>query len=518
MSKLKFVFSSLVVGLMTVGCICLGLPLSVQNFEPASLANETVTNNLQPYVKLQNNCRKSKDFVYLMTGENNFSMTIADDTVTSTEGENFAYIPNDNNKDEFYYFDFNTIALYYNVTNDMLDSNTDLTNLLTRDTFTSNCATSFVPPHYSFKPEKFNMSISLQKNSSDADASVSDDGKVTVNKEGAYTLSINADVYHTTNGGQSFEILSEQSQIHYTFMIFDYTTYYNNSNNRPNTEMLNTIRSSALNNTQSQTHSMYYFYNYSKETLPQLQYNPNLYEISIRYINTDNLPYYATVKFDIEKQDTYFLDENGNRFDCDFFYANFKDSKVQLTFNNLGTYEIIYNLVYTVENKVYDLPIDTLNQRLYIYGYQIFYTDLGTTDPDTNTTVQKEFKQLSDDNTSFDNAADITSKVINTENYNPSSEAKDIDEFKNEILDTVKTLTPATTNQAPIKFKSNILPKNSKIYTLQEDGNFDSGKSFDGGNINIAGTYLIITEYTYSNFAAINGLPQTTVQIGRAHV
>ncbi len=511
MSKLKIVFSTLIVGLLTAGCICLGLPLSTQNFEPPVSANETVVNDIKPYLNIGTTATKHEDFVYLMSSGNTLDLQIAtntiDKTIDGTTKTNYAYIPNKKNNQEFYYFDINTIALYYNVTNDNISSVQNLTNLLpvsASDNFCSSHENPFNPTGYSFAPEQLDMQIALQKRNT----SISIDGNtVTLAEEGAYTLAINMDVYYTTNGGNSFSILDEESELFYTFMMFDYTTYFDSASNRPKTTMTNCMREALLNSTQSQTHSTYYFYNYSNNNLPNFEYDSRFYEMSVRFVNTENIPYYATIKYNNGK--LYFLDANGREINPDFFFAMDNSGKINLTFNELGTYDLIFNLVYTVGEHVYDLPLTTLHQRLYVFGYQVYYTDLGTTDPDTNTTVQKEFKTINANKTAFKDGADITNQVTITKT--------NVNEIKTEIKESLKNIALATTNQAPIKFKSNITPAttdstvNSKIYTLQNSGDFDGGKTFDGGNITVAGTYLVITDYTYSNFTADNGVPQTTV-------
>lgn len=543
MSKIKNIFNSLLLCFCLLGGSTLGLALQASpkedNSTPAKaeLADYIpVTNDMPEFVKLSNAARdSSNDLVYLMANSSTFDLSIAsgennlvDGTGDNTGKQNFAYIPSsplntpENPNTEYYYFDFaNSLSLYYNVSNnDIINgSNEQLDNLLSGQDInlfsSTNEGSAFPIPTYDITPEKLEVRFMLNTANSSiqiTNKTASSPAIVTLPDEGCYTLALPLTFYYTTDGGQTFSVKTDT--YYYTFFVFEYTTYFDSATTLPVSTMSNTTTSSLTN---SDTHSTYYFYNYNTNRLPAFTYNPFRQQIALHYIDTDSTPYDAIIEFDPTTNSVTQKDANGNVIAEDFVMASYNSTlqELTLTFNGLGEYDLSFSFLYVSDGKIYTLPLTAKRQRLYNYGYQSFYTDYSKIDPDTHTTIPQEFKQISEDKTSFINSADIT-YTLNAPQHQQA--VYDIDSLKNNAVTAIQSgsqIKPVSTNQTPVKFASNVTVVNAKKYnvTLNSNNEFqsiDNGVAFDGLNINESGTYLIIIDYQYSKYLSASGTVQGT--------
>ncbi len=524
-----------------LGCFGLGISLSSpltaeDNFTAkADLTNyDSVQNTLPEFVKLENTARKSfENYVFLTNNSSEIDLKIAADEkmlishktpAGIIDGQNYAYIPSsdlnieddpttpdiDESKTEYYYFSFsNSLSLYYNLTNKDIENGTEgLDNILNGeniDLFATSKETAFPIQTYDFTPEKFEISFKL--NTAISGDKIINGHTVSLKKEGCYTLALPLTYYHTTNNGQTFSTTSEV--IYYTFMLFDYTTYFDSASELPTSSMQNTTVSHLTN---SESHSTYYFYNYDKTNLPAFSYQPRKEQISVQFTDTDSNSFTRIIEFNPFTNIITQKDENGNETSDDKLFATYNsaDGKITLTFNDLGEYDISYTFLYVSQNTVYKIPLTAKRQRLYNYGYQAFYTDYSKLDPNTNTTIPQEFKNISEDKTKFLNSADVTYLLSNNQHV---STTYDLDTLKQDAVDAINSsdVKPVSTNQTPVKFSSNAAKKGSKKYTLDAvTGEFDNGSIYDGSNINDAGTYLIVLDYSYNNYLSTSGTAQSS--------
>lgn len=557
MSKMKKIFNSLILGFAALGTLGMGLVFSGSmqpdtNTAVAELQDYDTVHNSLPKFFIQSisdtNVQQSDGIFLLTSGSGNnigeIHVDIATDTISGnkknitgpdTAWTNYTYVPRENinpkepqsfqvdSTTEFYYFSFsNSLSLYYGVTNDQIENGSieGLENLLTGASITD-----FTNVHedplfiegYDLTPAQLNIDFRLNAAASKIETNGS---IVTLDKEGCYTLAVPVTYYHTTDNGKTFSTTSDI--IYYTFMVFDAVTYFDSATNLPNAIMSN-VHSSSLAN--SQTHAMYYFYNYNMQTLPTYTYNPNKYQLTLQYTDRDENATTALLEFDPSTKTISQLDENGNPLTelKTFITTSYNTDTQELTliFNNLGTYDISFQFLYVTEdNNIFELPLKSFakNQRLYIYGYQSFYTDYSKIDPDTNTTLPQEFKQIEHDK--FVNSADITYLLGKNDTDNAQAEEFSIEKLKNDIVGKIneKSIDPVSTNQTPVKFSSNVsLNTASKLYqvSLNSDKNADKifkisePKTFDGLNINTAGTYLAVIDYTYGNYLSSTGTVQS---------
>ncbi len=540
--KIKNFFSKLSFAFALIGTLCGVMFLSnnkaISKTEGAYTVYNQIQNNLPQYLSFENSSSSitTDKSIILMDHEGNLSLSIAADTnhIVNGNGENtgksnYAYYPDINNKNMYYYFDFiSALSLYKDITNQEITEGLENQNLLDGkniETFAQPHDTPFAIQGYSFTPKKFNITFNLGSQFNSGEQEI-----ITLT-EGLYTLVIPIKVYYTYDNGLTFSLLTT-TQIEYTFMLFNSGTYFNTSTGMQNVTMSNAEQVSITN---SSVYSAYYYYNYTTNQLPKFTYNPYVYQISVTYTDYEQLTHYAKIEFN--GTDFNFLDENGQPSSENFVMANYDENlkQVYLTFNELGRYDLSFEYLYMVENgdnsQIFLLPFDALtqgvnsniknlSQRLYVYGYQATYTNHNApVDPSTNQHTSAELKTISDDELSFDTTltADITAS-FESKLSNHSSTPFD---FKNAALITdletyINDKTPVVTNQTPVKFLFNVnFDSGSYFYKVvsDSDGNKklkkEEAKPFTNENQDEAGEYLYVVQYTFNDYMGAGGIQQS---------
>ncbi len=578
LKKLSIPFSILALICMGIG---FGLPNKNFNVNAEFSPQKQIVNNLPDYVKFVHSTDTGTEVnyvdnsVYLFQPDSFNSLIIADGEKVDPlaqpdveEKKNYAYFPDPNLDQVFYYFDFtSSLSLYYNITADDVKPDISADNIL-RDKDIANYARAHTNPFQSgttsTTPKQFKITFKLNTLASN---DTFDQEVVTLHREGLYTLAIPTLEYYTNNNGLNF-MLSERT-IYYSFMIFNSSTYFETSSSKPKIDHSTNVQESSL--ISSSSYSAYYFYNYSysKETnsLPTLSYDPDRFQIRIAFTDINDKMVSATIEY--KNGQLVQLDDLGNELNESdkFIKSILKDDKAMLVFSEIGTYDIGISYLYKVETssgtETYNLQFEKLvkqimvdgnltlsasnfqnkQQRLFIYGYQATYSNYSDIDPSTNQPRSVDLKTF-DEFDKYIKSADITSLVNNyiltankivtdetsqnpkdtIEQQNPSThesngyDQKALYKYAQDAIES-KNLEPVTTNQTPIKFLTNAVNREafSKIYTLtlSESGtkewqDFDDAQSFKGFNQNTAGTYLYIIQYTYDNFMSTNGTLQNS--------
>lgn len=581
MIRVKKLFYSIIIALACLGCLCFGLLFQNGNGDKKAILSSAATptygfisNNLPtegyftitPSTNTDNAVGYVGNEVYLFQPNSTLTISMANDTITGIVNqenqenppENFAFIPTGQPEEgvapqEYYYFDFqNSLALYYNLTNEQIAASISGTNLLDDQSITNFVKKNdnpFAVDAIDITPEQFNLTFSLLvDNSSETTVSI-EKANITLHKEGIYTLQIPFVLYHTINGGTTFS--STTVTINYTFMVFESDTYFNNTTGLQNISIDDNMQESAI--ASSESFSRYYFYNYSHydsvRELPKISYNPNLYRITVNYTDINNNNFIATLDFSNRTITQY--DALGNIIASEdyFVFPVYTNDIVNLYFTDLGTYDISFEYLYVSSlndtTTTYELPFENLSgntnlqnksQRLYIYGYQAVYSDYSSLDPNTNQPENAELKtfKIDEEGGKYENNADITSEVnasMTGENLlhgnmaspsssssyplEPANEQDKSPNLLNAALNYVnnKKIIPVSTNQTPVKFLNNVSPNSSysKIYSVSgEAGEYELTElgSFQGFNQNTAGTYLYIIQYTYENYMSTSGTLQ----------
>ena len=581
MYKIKRIFNSFIFSFIAVGLLSLGFFIpnekSISSFaEPPTYTQ--ITNSPPQYLEVSSEGTSGsvQDSIFFMQGSSTGSMvtlSIANSTIANTSSElnelNYAYLPNEDNASEYYYFTFpNSLSLYYNLTNQQIQAGMSGDNLINADyisSFSSEHELAFADPSLHITPQRFEINFLLDS----LGAFGINGNEVTLNEEGIYTLAINLSYYYTDNGGVSYTPGTQT--IYYTFMVFNSDTYFDTSG-YPNITPSQNIQQTIL--TSSDTFSKYYYYNYSYaggafsavNSLPTISYNPNLYQITISYTDINSRTFTTTLVY--ENGQLLQLDENGVELDEEdyFVYPVLRESEVLIGFLDTGYYDLSFQYLYksTIDGVIYtyELPLnDSLSssflqnesQRLYIYGFQVTYSDYDNINPQTNQPEAVEFKTFDFENLTFENSADITSAVNgyvqqvqsndnveddidapsgsntgeNIINYlnmpSPSSPRRfDKTQLENATLAYINGIGTGTrvqavsTNQDPIRFLSNVTYSrdNSFIYQVttndEQDYILTELSSFEGFNQESAGTYVYILQYTYDYYMSTTGTLQSS--------
>ena len=552
--KAKKLFNSIFLSFLLSAMAIFGIVLSNANsFLPSTDAAFTeyteITNNLPQYLGFTGGVARTQDnsIVLLDGSQNSFNLQIGDDPITMGNNTNYGYKPNDNNPDEYYLFNFTSaLSLYQNITNQELENLDGATNLL-QDSQISDFASSYANDStvdgvdgLGQAPQQFNIHFQL------GDSFSSAQNEITV-EEGLYTLVIPMTVYHTTDGGLTYNTITENAQIEYTFMIFNSTTYFNTSGLQ-NATMENTTDVALTNNS---GFSMFYYYNYTSTSLPKFSYDPYVYQITVNFVDYNETNHYLKVEYDGSNFNI--LDENGDPVSQTYIMTGMQDGQAYITFNELGSYDISFEYLYRVvengQSEIFELPFDQLitdnlqlqynkAQRLYVYGYQAMYTNFNEpVNPSTNQPYSRELKTISEDGLTFSQAADITarfSEFIKDNNPSlsqPSSNVINIEadtqttnttysDLKNAVqgyLRSENSPTPVTTNQVPVSFISNAtspaaVNAQSKIYSVSGSDNtlsLTDKDDFTNENQRTPGTYVYILEYNFDEYLGQGGVQQS---------
>lgn len=325
-----------------------------------------------------------------------------------------------------------------------------------------------------------------------------DDVKITPNEEGLVEFKA------------SYQHGSTMNNFGFSFYVFKKSTYqrvesYKNFN-RPNTmvDVLAGNGNYVVDNATANQYYAEYFYFYQNQKLTTLTYNPERYEISISKTVFSTL---TTYNFSYDKTSGEIIYSKTPSLSTEDVYARditfkkLEDGNIQLTFKDIGVYDISYKAVYFKNDQKVELK--TLNEafslkdRLTIYGTQATYNDLYT-------------KQTELRNNSNTISADITGKI--TPNI-PESE----ENISNNIQITMNLgeLTIASTNQPQVRFLANSTLKSFAVYytkdlvatetTEPKPYKFALTNYSITSNLTESGYYLVKVTHAYSNYKIWNG-------------
>ena len=370
--KAKKLFNSIFLSFLLSAMAIFGIVLSNANSflsstDAAFTEYTEITNNLPQYLILDGGVARTQDnsIVLLDGSQDSFHLQIGDDEIemdadSNEVGENpknYGYTPNENNPDEYYLFNFTSaLSLYQNITNQELENLDGSTNLLPDNSifdFVSSKTSGSTVEGLGQKPQQFNIYFQL----GDSFSSTTGNKTITV-EEGLYTLVIPMTVYHTTDGGVTYNTVTENAQIEYTFMIFNSSTYFNSSGLQ-NATMENTTDVALTNNS---GFSMFYYYNYTSTSLPKFSYDPYVYQITVNFVDYNETNHYLKVEYDGSNFNI--LDENGDPASQTYIMTGMQDGQAYITFNELGSYDISFEYLYRVvengQSEIFELPFDQL--------------------------------------------------------------------------------------------------------------------------------------------------------------
>ncbi len=402
----------------------------------------------------------------------------------------------------FYYYNIAHIDLYINgVDQDISTSN-----------FVDNSGLYFANGP-TLTAQKFEMTFA--GSASDTSTISIMDGNNVV--EGVYTISIQMYLLESADGTDE-NITDRQINLIYSFYVLDNSNYFTSS--QPN------VTNSGFDSTISASTTTYLYSNYSSigtaNQIPYIEYDATRFEVQISK-TLSNSTYTSTVTYDEENGIVSIGDD-----DDDIVYIlQRSDNTVRIYFTDVGNYQVTLNAIKVVssgdDTAKYDLDgLSSMskNYLIYMYGYQMTYTDYDSDPDENNVRPTKELKSYDYKYGVFENSADITSGFLNSN----SSYSQDSTSFTaGNILGYVNSLLESEdfeivqTNQTPIKITSNatlstgsnsinyIFSTNSSVGASYDSSNYGNiGKlyqtSFDGRTQSGAGIYIYIITYTFENY------------------
>ena len=294
--RTKKLFNSIFLSFAAAAMAMLGFVLSsTKSFLPSTNAAFTeytkIKNTLPEYLELSGGVASTQDksIVLLDGSKSTYTLTIGSKVITMQDSEgnvknNYGYLPDQGNADEYYLFNFtSSLSLYKDITNKELANLSSSNNLLLDtpiDTFASDHDEAINVTGLGKAPQKLEVNFTLGSEfAPPVESQDEDENPITV-EEGLYTLVIPMTVYHTTDGGVTYTTVTEDAQIEYTFMIFNSSTYF--TSGLQNATMDN-VTSVALSNNSG--FSRFYYYNYTTTALPKFSYNPYAYQITINFVD-----------------------------------------------------------------------------------------------------------------------------------------------------------------------------------------------------------------------------------------
>lgn len=323
---------------------------------------------------------------------------------------------------------------------------------------------------------------------------------------GKYNLTINYIV--SINGEQTTK------SFNYTYYVLRHNDYFaSTSISSQSIQSANTsIENASLSLNSATGYDRLYLYNYQNYSanfisanayLPTLTFNKTKIRITISktFQNSTFLQsiYYDGTKL-ISSGNLVYIEEIAN------------SENVKLVFNDLGTYTIKYNFIYSYNNKIDEISITSLIKKtdmIDIFGYQLYYSDV-------ESSQAKEFKNISSNgqiqlektDVSYLFGKDLETAIDSSKNKMSAV----IEELNNQI--DAGTYELQKTNQAPVQFKYNVEIYNSdnntesstqsKVWKLKYENNalklldIDSyGSQYDNSPISDTGIYLIQLVYKF---------------------
>lgn len=316
---------------------------------------------------------------------------------------------------------------------------------------------------------------------------------------GKYVLNVN---YLSKNKSTSETV---QKNFSYSYYVLKQNAYF--VGNSVNAQYENYV---SVSNTLA--YDRVVFYNYQEQTATET-FKPLVSTINYTNINFQIVRTFQsitkTMNFSYNGSNLVVSGDNIAYYQTDGDY-------VKLIFNDLGTYVIKYNFIYTFNNQV-----DQINSfigyagrktdKVDVFGYQLFYSDI-------NNNSSKEFKNI-------DENGNVGTELTDISYLFPCSTSVSADSTSSNITKAIndKTLKIQQTNQAPVNFVTNnnckILTQSnyqsagysagdtdfySKYWTITKESNIyklsDNPTSFENEPIAQAGIYLVKVVYQFNDY------------------
>ncbi len=449
------------------------------------------------------------------------------------------YYPDLNNRSNFYFYSVENVTLYINGER----QNT------TDKTFINDTGLSF--PNYmgsstgnALTLDDFSMVFDNSGSATNAISILDENGNVV---EGVYRVSIHLMLCGATDGtndaSEDSFLQEEEVTIDYSFFVLDNSNYFDN--NRPivnNFSFDHQVLISDVNN----ANAFRLYSNYTSKSgvgtstttnqIPYIEFDYTRFEADISK-NFSNTVQTANIAFDKD----FLLEENPSTSPVvvtgdEIVYVDFnaETQQCRIYFTDLGEYSISLNPIKLVQTSagiqkyaLEGMASVTRNVAVYLYGYQIGYTNFDEAPDENNVRPFGEMKThnfTDEDGTKvdgfFSDSADITSAFVNS-NPSYSQDALSTTFLRTNIVSFLNNQINSgyeivKTNQTPIRLNTNASYNSGALYnsyilstnqmnnssttslTLQNSPLYV--KDFTGSVESADGIYIYVIAYTYNNY------------------
>ncbi len=503
MSKVKQIFKlsflSFIAVCLTIGGWLFSIPKS--SVVNADVVDSVIENQLPVFF---NNNDYTKEYYY-----NNENAVVKFD-FEEIDGIYKYYPEGKENENHYYYIDITQISL-------TLDGQPIVfaNDASANDIILNSSTPALFDPNFFSKTLDFEVVLNTSNENNTITSSEDSEKKtVTINKQGLLNISAQYNLYDVTftpagsgsqNAKESYTLYNNITFDYSIFMLDKSTYFLGNDESVPNVEY-NTTNTSRT-PSESSNHRYNYFYNFKSSNatsndLPYITYNPLYYKLTIsKTINNSSSS--ETISFNPETK-AY----NEPSFVYDLTYDE-ETGLIKVYFNDLGLYNLHFDVIYTFTNgqntNVYNLSKTVLDQKFYVYGAQMYYTDY-----DKNDFV--EFKTI--DSNQITASADITRKLssLTSVDSDGTKNALSPDDSPLKEYLNLKENSPVRTNQTPVKLSTYGSNIQATLYTKTDDG-WSKGEGISATkNISEDGIYVLVLTYNFANYTNASGALDTATK------
>ena len=500
MSKVKQIFKLSFLSFIAV-CLAIGgwlFSIPKSSVVNADVVDSVIENQLPVFF---NNNDYTKEYYY-----NNENAVVKFD-FEEIDGIYKYYPEGKENENHYYYIDITQISLTLDGQPIVFADDASANDLILNSS-----APALFDPNFFSKTLDFEIVLNTSNENNTITSSEGSEKKtVTINKQGLLNISAQYNLYDVTftpagsgsqNAKESYTLYNNITFDYSIFMLDKSTYFLGNDESVPNVEY-NTTNTSRT-PSESSNHRYNYFYNFKSSNttsndLPYITYNPLYYKLTIsKTINNSSSS--ETISFNPETK-AY----NEPSFVYDLTYDE-ETGLIKVYFNDLGLYNLHFDVIYTFTNgqntNVYNLSKTVLDQKFYVYGAQMYYTDY-----DKNDFV--EFKTI--DSNQITASADITRKLSSLTSETPDGINALSPKNDNPLSEYLKENSPVRTNQTPVKLSTYGSNIQATLYTKTANG-WDDENISATKNISEDGIYVLALTYNFANYTNASGALDTTTE------
>ncbi len=360
----------------------------------------------------------------------------------------------------------------------------------------------------------------------EADNNSIEDGKLTLNEQGLVSVKITYTKYDLSLAPDKTppelmqENVSPNETITYNFFLLDRHSYLEKgTTDSPSI----TYNEDTTNRTASASPYKYnYFYNYNFDSVPNISYDPTLYEVTVIKVGSNNSSRTNRIQYDYSTKQFSVYDSTNTLVNNAEISPVLREENnktiLDIYFNNIGEYILQYEPICISNGTYYTIDTEIKSQRFYVFGYQAFYT-----------VASAKYEELKtyDSPSAYSNSADITDRFNRTDKPLTIDDA-DLDNSLNAIIaeltattdpeDNPISIALASTDQTPVKLQSIegvTANSSSKVY-YSSNGTTWTPRDFSSvEDYSLPGKYIIAINYNFASYTNKSGNINSTQEFSQ---